>query len=83
VRYDKMICHEIVEKVKNNTQSGKVAIAGCSFGGYHAANFAQTSRLCKSSIFYEWRFNIKNFSTVFTTMMCFITVRLFIWIRRS
>jgi esterase/lipase superfamily enzyme len=21
----------------------------------------QTSRLCKSSIFYEWRFNIKNF----------------------
>jgi hypothetical protein len=33
VRYDKMICHEIVEKVKNNTQSGKVAIAGCSFGG--------------------------------------------------
>ncbi|MFT5252856.1 MAG: esterase/lipase superfamily enzyme [Flavobacteriales bacterium] len=40
VWYDKMICHEIVEKVKNNTPSGKVAMAGCSFGGYHAANFA-------------------------------------------
>ncbi|HLN95045.1 MULTISPECIES: esterase family protein [unclassified Flavobacterium] len=38
--YDKMICHEIVERVKNNTYSGKVAVAGCSFGGYHAANFA-------------------------------------------
>ena len=40
VWYDKMICHEIVEKVKNNTHTGKVALAGCSFGGYHAANFA-------------------------------------------
>jgi esterase/lipase superfamily enzyme len=40
VRYDKMICYEIVEKVKHNSQSSKVAIAGCSFGGYHAANFA-------------------------------------------
>ena len=38
--YDKMICHEIVEKVKDNTPSGKVVVAGCSFGGYHAANFA-------------------------------------------
>lgn len=38
--YDKMICHEIVERVKNNTSLGKVAVAGCSFGGYHAANFA-------------------------------------------
>ena len=38
--YDKMICHEIVERVRNNTGAGKVAVAGCSFGGYHAANFA-------------------------------------------
>jgi len=40
VWYDKMICHEIVEKIKNNTASGKVVLTGCSFGGYHAANFA-------------------------------------------
>ncbi len=38
--YDKMLCHEIVEKIKDNTPMGKIAIAGCSFGGYHAANFA-------------------------------------------
>lgn len=38
--YDKMICHEIAEKIKNYTPSGKVAVAGCSFGGYYAANFA-------------------------------------------
>ncbi len=40
VWYDKMICHEIVERVRNNTPVGKVALAGCSFGAYHAANFA-------------------------------------------
>jgi len=40
VRYDKMICHEIAEKVKNNTLSGNVVVAGCSFARYHAANFA-------------------------------------------
>ena len=40
VWYDKMLCHEIVEKIRQNTSSGKVAVAGCSFGGYHAANFA-------------------------------------------
>ncbi|MGA9638813.1 esterase family protein [Flavobacterium sp.] len=40
VGYDKMICHEIVEKVKKNTPSNKVVLAGCSFGAYHAANFA-------------------------------------------
>ena len=38
--YDKFICHEIVERIKHNSPSGKVAVAGCSFGGYHAANFA-------------------------------------------
>lgn len=38
--YDKMICHEIVERVRHNTSAGKVVVAGCSFGGYHAANFA-------------------------------------------
>lgn len=40
VWYDKMICHEIVERIRNNTGVGKVAVSGCSFGGYHAANFA-------------------------------------------
>lgn len=38
--YDKMICHEIVEKVRHHTGVGKVVVAGCSFGAYHAANFA-------------------------------------------
>lgn len=40
IAYDKMICHELVERVRLNTRVGKVVVAGCSFGGYHAANFA-------------------------------------------
>ncbi len=38
--YDKMIREELVEKIRHNTPHGKVAVAGASFGGYHAANFA-------------------------------------------
>jgi esterase/lipase superfamily enzyme len=40
IAYDHMIRHEIVEKIRFNTAVGKVVMAGCSFGGYHAANFA-------------------------------------------
>ena len=60
--YDKMLCHEIVEKIKNNTNSGKVAMAGCSFGGYHAANFAFRHPGYVSHVFsMGGAFNIKSF----------------------
>lgn len=38
--YDKMMLEEVVDRIRFNTSSGKVAVAGPSFGGYHAANFA-------------------------------------------
>lgn len=38
--YDKMVVEEIVDKIRWNTGSGKVAVAGPSFGAYQAANFA-------------------------------------------
>jgi esterase/lipase superfamily enzyme len=38
--YENVILHDVVEKVRWNTGTGKVAVAGCSFGGYQAANFA-------------------------------------------
>lgn len=40
VAFDKMICHEVVERIRLNTAVAKVVMAGCSFGGFHAANFA-------------------------------------------
>jgi esterase/lipase superfamily enzyme len=38
--YDNLILHDVVERVRWNTGAGRVAVAGCSFGGYQAANFA-------------------------------------------
>jgi esterase/lipase superfamily enzyme len=38
--YDEMVVNEIVEKIRWNTPTGKVAVAGPSFGGYQATNFA-------------------------------------------
>jgi esterase/lipase superfamily enzyme len=38
--YDKMVLDELVPWATHETGVSKVATAGCSFGGYHAANFA-------------------------------------------
>jgi esterase/lipase superfamily enzyme len=38
-RYDAMILHELVKRARQETGYEKVAVAGCSFGGYHAVNF--------------------------------------------
>ncbi|MVT09244.1 alpha/beta hydrolase-fold protein [Chitinophaga tropicalis] len=39
-RYDNLLRHEILERVSADTGVERIAVAGCSFGGYHAANFA-------------------------------------------
>lgn len=38
--YDRLILHEIVGRAAHETGHRRVVTAGCSFGGYHAANFA-------------------------------------------
>jgi esterase/lipase superfamily enzyme len=38
--YDMMLYHELVPLAQQETGVGRVATAGCSFGGYHATNFA-------------------------------------------
>lgn len=40
VWYDKMILEEVSSLARNETGYSKVATSGCSFGGYHAVNFA-------------------------------------------
>lgn len=60
--YDKMICYEIVKKIRHNTSIGKVVMAGCSFGGYHAANFAFRHPGYVSHLFsMSGIFNIKSY----------------------
>lgn len=38
--YDRLIMEEVVSRAQNETGYRRVAFAGCSFGGYHAANFS-------------------------------------------
>ena len=40
ILYDQMLLHELVPLAQRETGVGRVAMAGCSFGGYHATNFA-------------------------------------------
>ena len=38
--FDRMVRHEIVPSIQQRHQTGRVIVAGCSFGGYTAGNFA-------------------------------------------
>lgn len=38
--YDQFILEEVVSRAINETGHNRLAFAGCSFGGYHAANFS-------------------------------------------
>lgn len=38
--YDRLILEEVVGRARHETGHARIAVAGCSFGGYHAVNFA-------------------------------------------
>lgn len=60
--YDKMLADELVPRIRWNTPVGKVAVAGASFGGYHAANFAFRHPDLVSHMFsMSGAFSIKSF----------------------
>ncbi len=60
--YDKMVLDEIAGRVRWNTPSGKVAVAGASFGGYHAVNFALKHPEVVSHLFsMSGAFDIRSF----------------------
>ena len=60
--YDQFIEKEIVEKVRHESPDGKVAVAGASFGGYTAANFAfKYPHLVRYLISMSGSYDIKSF----------------------
>ena len=60
--YDKFIIDEVVNGIRIEKSIPKVAVAGASFGGYHAANFAFKHPESVSHIFsMSGSFNIKMF----------------------
>jgi esterase/lipase superfamily enzyme len=40
VQYDRYLTDEVIPFVRARNQSPRVAVTGCSFGGYHSVNFA-------------------------------------------
>lgn len=51
IAYDKYLLEELLPLAKNETGHRKVITAGCSFGGYHAANFGFRHPWAVSHIF--------------------------------
>lgn len=61
-RYDKLILEEVVSRAQNETGHYKVATAGCSFGGYHAVNFAfRHPEVCSYCFPMSGAFEMKQF----------------------
>jgi len=61
-RYDAYIANEVVPYVRHRSQRGDLGVFGCSFGAYHAANFAGrhpelvTKAVCLSGVYDVHRF---------------------------
>ena len=63
VYYDQFILNEVVDAIRNNHGFAKVAVAGASFGAYHAMNFAFRHPERVSHLFaMSGSFNIKSFT---------------------
>lgn len=59
--YDQMLMHELVPRALYETGKEKVCVAGCSFGGYHAINFAfKHPHLVSHAFSMGGSFDIKN-----------------------
>ncbi|MBW3131105.1 esterase family protein [Hymenobacter profundi] len=62
IRYDRMLTEELVPQLQRENNVAKVAVAGCSFGGYHALNFAFRHPSQVSHMFSMGaKFDISNF----------------------
>jgi esterase/lipase superfamily enzyme len=40
IEYDKFLANELVPAIQSECNADRIVVAGCSLGGYHAANFA-------------------------------------------
>ena len=60
--FDRMILHELVPMLQTRHHAAKVIVAGCSFGGYTAANFAfKHPEVVSELISMSGSFDIKSF----------------------
>ncbi len=40
IQYERYLLHELLAWIRSCNQSSRIGVTGCSFGGYHAVNFA-------------------------------------------
>jgi len=61
--YDRLLLEEIVPRALQDTGHQQITVAGCSFGGYHAANFAFRHPPVTSNVFsMSGVFDIRSFT---------------------
>ncbi len=61
--YDKLILTEVVSRAREETGYYKITMAGCSFGGYHAVNFAfRHPDICNNCFSMSGAFDVRQFT---------------------
>jgi esterase/lipase superfamily enzyme len=61
--YDQLILQEIVPRAQHETGYARMAMAGCSFGGYHAVNFSfRHPGLCGYCFSMSGAFDVRQFT---------------------
>ncbi|MBS1604162.1 MAG: esterase family protein [Bacteroidetes bacterium] len=61
--YDRLLLEEIVPRALQETGHQQITVAGCSFGGYHAANFAfRHPSLTRNCFSMSGVFDIRSFT---------------------
>jgi len=72
IAYEQMIIYDVIEFAKFETESKKVGVAGCSFGGYHALNIAfKHPNLIDTLISMSGTFDIKQFINGYYDDSCY------------
>lgn len=62
IKYDRFLANELISFIQAQCNVEKIGVAGCSFGGYHAANFAfRHPHLVAYLISMSGIFNLKGF----------------------
>ena len=60
--YDRYLMDDVVPLIRSRNQSDKLLTTGCSFGGYHALNFAlRHPDVVRGSVSLSGKFDIRNF----------------------
>jgi esterase/lipase superfamily enzyme len=61
--YDRLILQEVVSRAQHETGYSRMAMAGCSFGGYHAVNFSfRHPNVCSHCFSMSGAFDVRQFT---------------------